>query len=372
MRTIKSLRLGLFAGTNPERFLFCLAIACMTAGEARSEDSILVDSRSIDSQVELFWNTLSTLEFRCEESASDTGGRIDRTRPFARYDYRSASGAKRSLTSYNVFPDGKIEVTKCFKENGQTRHDITPFSTDASSIAAVTTRSETNTQEEYNDVMFSCMVLLFPGGRSIPSWIGPDAQLSRTEVDGQSMVELVVKHPKTKRLIRCTLDPGHDWLARKVLLGSGKGEKFWIVEEFQRDNGRWFPARGRFSASTSTGLKPFLFEISNLKINRIADESQFVLPALPDGVFVQDQRSGQQSIKGGVEAGKRLRERYVPITNAAASDSVAERPNDVGKSHSPLLAEQYPPRFPWIVLPLIVAMVAIAMAVFWSWKNSRG
>lgn len=351
--------------------LSCILV--FSCASARVDGGPGTDREAVRENASLWWESLSTLEFRCDEAAPGAGGTIDSTKPFTRHEYRSAPGGCRAITSSARFPDGKIVVTKKFREDGKIRCDILPFSADSNSISSITVRNQRNTGEEYHDVMFSTMWLIMPGGRPVHSLIDAGATVSPRGSEDELLVDVVAKHPKTGRPLLCTLDPGHDWLPKEVTSGTGRSQHRWSVETFRRDNGRWFPATGRFTATTPKGIQDYRFEVSEVRINRPLDRASFAMPVLPDGVLILDQRTGTNSVKGGPEAERRLRSRFVAATTRSADPRA---PGGTHAASDPTHADVFSAtasreRFPWSRLLFYGSTTAIVAGVLLAALRGR-
>jgi hypothetical protein len=107
------------------------------------------------------------------------------------------------------------------------------------------------------------------------------------------------------------------------------------------------------------------FTVVRLAINRPIPDSAFVLPPIPDGVFIDDQINlGKSGPKGGRIAGVRYRERYEPKTSP--EDSKPNRPPAPA-----LRANPDPPRTPWgPILAAVAGCFLLASAIAW-WLQRR-
>lgn len=314
-------------------FLVLLSFALAPAPIATAEQ---LDKSKILENVRLLESSRESVEFTCDELRLNDSGNIAEGISFARYKFWAASGGRRALIATTVYPDGRYEVLHNFREDGRVRCDILTFKDEPKSIKSINIKNQTNTELSYTGMMFSAMWLLNPGGVPLHSLLNGPATLEEAGEDGKRVIVLNAVHPKKGGRLLCMLDSEHDWLPREVVRGLPPKGLSWKVDKFQRDNGRWFPSEGRFTAHTPDKPIDLRFRITNLKINRPIPPSVFTVPAITEGVMVQDDRTGESFFQGGPRAQKALYDRHgmtrkKPALQAKSEErSAARRPLKIG------------------------------------------
>jgi hypothetical protein len=101
-------------------------------------------------------------------------------------------------------------------------------------------------------------------------------------------------------LVRCWLDPEHDWLPVRVKIGEGDSIEY-VVDAFRLVDGRWMPSEGRSTHVYSDWTERTIFKVLHARLNQPVDPARFVLPRKTSGAMVYDVAQGRMYVEGGLE-----------------------------------------------------------------------
>ena len=125
--------------------------------------------------------------------------------------------------------------------------------------------------------MNSLLWLLFPGGKSCFDQLQSGGSLLTSE--NESEFRTAFEFNRKGRAVHCSIDPDHDYLPRRVVIGGADETVVFVAREFKKFGGHWFPAAGfvmndpKMATDRSTG-----FRVVKLKLNEPVDTATFEMP----------------------------------------------------------------------------------------------
>lgn len=301
------------------------------------------------------WDAVDTLEVRGEEFPCDDEGRraVGPKSHTMTFDLKCGTGGRRALKLTDVAPDGKRTVLLWFQEDGRKKYLLTPFPDDADAIDVAHAEGQTDTSENSTGAMTIFLWLWTPRGRPLYAYLDEGAALDSVPEPGGGE-SVVMSFRPNKKLIRCVLDPAHDWLPRVV---EAEGSDRKEVTEFRREGGLWFPVAGTQRQLKDRPNRPKTvqgFRIDALHVNRPLPASTFGPTGLPDGTLVVDRVSNKSDYRGGRAARKALEAKH-PVAVVPGRTVVASRE---------------PERFPWRLVIAAASILCLA-AAWWSRRGRR-
>ncbi|GIW86191.1 MAG: hypothetical protein KatS3mg108_0515 [Isosphaeraceae bacterium] len=309
-----------------------------------------VDRDALRSELKLLWDSLSSLEFHCEDVSLAADGEIDRSVGSNHFDFAWTSAGNRSLKIWAVKPSNEMKLIGWETRDSHRSYSINTFHDDLEAISQVFIDALPPPGDPDRGATVSPLWMLMPQGIPLYQHLdrGPSVKLEL--VNGKCVVELT-----GKRNIRLTLDPEHDWLASRVEFASGSS---LTVRRFGRDNGRWFPVEILLDDPNAEQYPQSLSLVTELRINRPIAPSKLTLPELPDGVYVEDRIAGHSAFRGGAEARERLESRH---TAPVRTDVRSERP---------VVAASSPSGLPWPGIVASVSLALIGAGGLLAWRRS--
>lgn len=312
------------------------------------------DQTNIESIQKSWWESISTLEFRCDEYPLGETTRLGSGATCLRFHFAQAMEGRRALEVTKIAPDGSVPVERRI-DAGKVSYTLVPFSGHPDSVSSMLIENQRSMHDNYQGVMFSVLWVIMPGGIPIARQIERGGELTAHQTNRGPEIILVFKGESAN--FACTLDPLHDWLPASVDVNS-KPPVFWRVTRFTKESGHWFPQEGRF-----TGIKPGGaieergFQVHDLRINRGIPTSRFARPTLAEGTYIRDQTAtkGTRVHSANQRLSRaelfRLRERY-----ALQFARPEIRPKENGDK-SPLTAARDEPKS---LAPLVVGVFSLA------------
>ncbi|AMV40617.1 hypothetical protein [Planctomyces sp. SH-PL62] len=298
-----------------------LLLAPAAPQTCRAEIPSIPELRSI---LKSQWDSIATVEHTCHEYMPDPE-RPGKFKPA--YFVYETSRSKGGLTSYRVasiLSDARrVEIARLI-EDGNKRHDYKFFDRHPDVMSTVKISRQPSIDGALENTTNSPIAwLTTPGSKPIHEHFTDSIKLASVEDGDAKCIEATFPINKYSS-VRCLLDPDHDWLAKRVELLNDDGMK-WVVTKFQRDNGRWFPEEGTWTALVAGRPTEMHFVVSNLKINRDIPPSRFKPLAITKDAWVTDVISDKQYIWQGTLASRRQLE--VRSTTTPGTDRVPEGPS---------------------------------------------
>lgn len=332
---------------RPICFMIGLALLCHAALPVSScaapGGSIATKDRAeVREILKRSWDSLGSLEFCCEEHLVQASRPREGGDTFNVFEFKWAPGNRHSMRMLRVEPDRTSRVVYETREDGHRRYapHRVPGHPDVTSILSLS--SIKSGYDEYRTLMNRVLWVVMPGGRPLYKRLDEPGTVVSTNEGGAAVI---FRHKGG--MVRCELDPDHDWLPRRVVLGKDARSRI-TVDRFARDNGRWFPVEGRSESDRNAeqkGTDSLRFVVTRFAINRPIDERDFGPPPLSDGAIVEDLTAGKARVLGGIQARRAFDKKY-PVSPKATR--IAEEPAE---------AAQGPRSFPW-TLALSVGSVS--------------
>lgn len=267
------------------------------------------------------WESLGSLEFRCEERALDTAGTQKSGDPVNVFEFKWAPGNRAAMTMARGDVDGSNMVVYERREDGRRRYALNKVPGQPNVTSVMSILSIKSNSDEHIMIMNNLLWILMPGRR--PLYTRFDEPGTVVSTNDEESAGVVVAFPHKGGMIRCELDPDHDWLPKRVLLGKDANTSI-TVDRFARDNGRWFPVQGRHEWLNNPERKQTKFVVTRFAINRPIPERDFGPPPLPEGAVIEDLTVGKTQIVGGVPARQRFVKKYFPAPKAARATEELE------------------------------------------------
>jgi hypothetical protein len=314
------------------------------------------DLDEVRRELDAGWQSLQTIEFECREYLLDEANRPRKGLSELDFHFAYQAGGRWAYATWQVDLEGNRRPLEDTRQDGRKQYQVFARKGHPDVIDFAQISTQTSTADTYDGGMQVALWLWIPGGKPPIAHLrsGGRLEIERT-LDGRETVVLVSSHKGHP--LRCELDPEHEWLPRRVLLGDFAE---YVATDFRRDNGRWFPSEG-FGI---TRLGPSRaqrdgFRVTSLAINRGIFPSTFQMPRLAPGVIVQD-AAGKGEIVGGQAARETLEREYPSAPAAQAA------PGDTGSVGGP------PDARVAIWLLAAVGVGLLTMAVFLWYRQQRG
>ena len=260
-----------------------------------------ISREELRDQLKDAWAGLESVSFRSIER-SDGGPRVDQE-----YDFALASGGRSAYHGMNDV-EGRPKRVEDVREDGKRLYQVSSFRGHPGSTESVSISNQRSTSEQYRGGMFRALWAFLPGGKPIHAWLD-GAAISYPEGDKpDGLVRVATIHGKRPLIL--DLDPRHDYLPRRVDL---VGKQTIVVEEFARDSGRWFPARGHSTERLGDAVEDarMTFVVDRLRINRPIDPARFGPPPAPEGGMIVDHVQGKRQYVGGTSARDAAVNKYI-------------------------------------------------------------
>ena len=287
------------------------------------------------------WDSLDNVSFRYEEYNLNPDGSPNLTPGMTRIDYSFAAGGRRAYRMAIV--KGGLEAgSEQWFQDGKNRYVFTFLEKNPQVIDLIRVLKQPDTHEDNRNAMSPPLWFLTPAGIPIYQHLISGAELGKcTDPDYQACMLLVIKRRST--LIRYTVDPSKDWLARRVRVGDFSE---YTATRFCKNQGRWFPCEGQI-IKDKNGAKPVSvgFRVSNLSLNRPSSIDPYKLPKLEEGTIINDPHAHKTKIIGGELGRSKFEQKYGLNL-------------DETEQGEPMAAESNPPASWW---PLITAALSIAL-----------
>lgn len=269
------------------------------------------------------WEGIATLEYRLESQSPGDG----RSGSGVRFSYEIAIGPNGRRSARVVLENDKDRSphVQDIRSDGQKEYIVEYLEGTSDVIAQVRINNVQGSPGVGGITMNEALWLFAPGGKPLYEYIDSSAKLSAAEASKLLLEFDIDRH----RRVKCVLDPDRDLLPTQLVLTYDKGSDIFIADKFIRDNGRWFPAEGRM-ISPGHALKERRFVVTQLRINRLMDDSRFGVPRnLKDGVVVWDRTSRTKVRFVGGEAGRRrFAAKYASLIKKASEGELLTAPRD--------------------------------------------
>jgi hypothetical protein len=317
------------------------------------------DRQALRDRLKLLWDSLASIELRCEEYVPDARGDRDLGRFHTDYHFCHKKENFWFCDTQSVSATGVRKPIDQIRQDGLRRQQVRMFKDFPGEISDVDIKNQVSTPEEYTEAKFSALWLFLPGGRPPYLYLDQGAPISKAEDFGPSCVAIDAVHRNNR--LRLILDGDHDWLPRRVESSDGEDIHIHEVTHFTRDNNRWFPSEGQFTHPTPKGPVRKLFVVTLTRINRKVDERLFRLPVLPPGVRVSDDIAKKVTFQGGEQAYPIRQSRYLVKDKNLPHDHAAPQ------QAQPILADRTPRGWPWsqVILGSSVGLILIATGLWW-------
>lgn len=315
----------------------------------------VLDRPELKSRLRQLWDSLDTLEYRCESYKIGYFGRPDEAN---RIIYENAIGPQGRWASKVFFvKDGNAsQLMQDIRADGKREIVLQYIPGSSEVVEQVRVSNLQDRSSVFGDPMNEVLWLFVPGGKPLHERLDRDVELSIDD-EKRTVVGIDID---AERHVNCSLDPARDWLPTHVHLRAGEVEVDYDVERFGSDNGRWFPVEGRMrTRGDREELRHFV--VTSLRINRGIKDSAFTMPDnLEKGVAILDQTSKVRSrIVGGEEARNRFVAKY-------GSSFVKQSEGE------PLVAPRDPPEIPLsgVIATVSLLLILIAATVHFRGKRS--
>ncbi len=331
------------AKTSLMAALILLAVMPAIAGAAP------LDRKALRDTLKQMWDSLESVAYRCEEQTLDDKGKRRDDLGYSRWDIVLASGGRRARTLTAVRPGGE-EIMDRWREDGRRQYGFTPSPGANGKVDRLGISNQENTAENYTGPMCLPMWILTPGGKPLYSYLDGDAKVTPT-ADSAHPDRITLTVGSAESGFRCELDPDHDWLPAMITIG--EDFKIIVVEEFTRDQGRWFPHFGVEATTVLGKTTRVAFRVDELGINRPLPADTFAMPTPIPGAFVIDKTAHKSQFVGGLAAKKKLEKENAD----RATKTTAPRLNSASR-------EPASSPWPWILggVAAVVLMSAGALA----------
>lgn len=178
--------------------------------------------------------------------------------------------------------------------------------------------------------------------------------------DKTGFLEVHIKDPMS---ITVFVDPGHDFLVKRVEYRNENGDLIRVCEvTFREQAGRWFPAEQNIESYLDGELKPdSIIRISDPEPDPDVDPSLFLLSIPPDARVMPATLSEAEIDKMRAETGlegrpKPVKTASAPETSSPQEVSVSKSP-DAEKTTTPPASADKRPRGPWSLWSVVAAVV---------------
>lgn len=307
-----------------------IILALPTCSSATETDLSVND---VMERCRLAWRSLETLQFTQSEFNVEND-RIARERGFTRYEFSQASGGKRSLVVWGVYPD-REELVENFRQDGRRRYTIVPYDGHPEVAEKIGINIQPDSDDYYEGTMSSLLWLIVPAGKPAYVHLEEGGRLVADHQDNDGGLIAVQSTFKEQPLL-ILIDPERDWLPVKVEI---EGSMSIVATKFDTDNGRWFPVEGRMTKRQTVIIKPdgtieenpgnqtieHYFKVASFRINQPLASSSFSLPRVENGVMMVDMtgREVRTEVQGGESAYQERAARYSPPSNTT-DDALAD------------------------------------------------
>jgi hypothetical protein len=317
------------------------------------------DRQDLRDRLKLLWDSLASIEIRCEEYVADARGDRDLVRFHTENHFCHKKENYWFCDMQLVSATGVRKPIDQIRQDGLRRQQVRMFRDFPGEISDVDIKNQVSTPLEYAEAKFSALWLILPGGTPPYIYLDQGAPISKAEDYGPSCVAIDAVHRNNR--LRLILDGDHDWLPRRVESSDGEDIHIHEVTHFARDNNKWFPSEGQFTHPTPKGLVRKLFVVTQARINREVDEGLFRLPVLPPGVRISNDIAKNVSFQGGEQA--------YPIRQSKYLDKDKNLPHDNAAlpRAQPILADRTPRGWPWsgVIIGSAAGLILIAAGMWW-------
>jgi len=287
--------------------ILTFSAAATRAGDPDPQGGRLTDERrlAIRTALRQSWDALGSIELTCEEYYADAAGEPDKSKWKRIYDLTLANEGqagqavlKSVLRIREVGPDGETSVFNEVRRDGKNTYTIVPEGGKPDTQGFIHIKQQNNALDEYDGMTFSVLWLLMPAKRPLYKLLDEGNEVAEAGL-GNRTQGVTIRSSWNNVKIKVQLDPMHGWLPARIELGGSRNLSHYTVGEFKKANGSWYPASGRFMVATEDRqLKEKAFKVTAIKFNSPTVPGRFSMPAVKDGVPVQDEVAGRSYVKG--------------------------------------------------------------------------
>jgi hypothetical protein len=138
-------------------FLFILGLAMPQAPVFGQQ----MDRKTVRDALKQLWESLDTVEFRCDEFNLDRDGRPRRDDGFTRYYIAIGSNGQRAVTVTAVRPEGE-RIALNFREDGRRSVGVDVLPGKPAAVDKVCISNQQNTREDYRGPMCQPLWIMYP------------------------------------------------------------------------------------------------------------------------------------------------------------------------------------------------------------------
>lgn len=289
---------------GPGRSFCPTRIVAIALGLAAVADGGEVPSRvELEETLRRQWDSIETLQFRSIEEVRDRR-RVEAGAKPSVWHFALGRGSRRSVQWHY---DGRILYD--LREDGRRAYQTEYFGGTSESVNHTSVQNQSNTRDSYKGTMNLVLWTITPAGRPLYTYIADTEGIDEIERSGMRLLRVRTKD--RNRPVVLELDPAHDYLPRRVYVGDEERSLEYLVESFQRTDGRWFPKEGRLIDRMSGRADDLTtFDVESASINRPVPDALFAPPPAGEGVLVMDAVKSKATVKGGARARDALVDRY--------------------------------------------------------------
>ncbi len=327
---------------------------------ARASAAEASDRERIAKIRQAYWASIETMVVEIEEfplEAKDLDGDAE-LKPKSSsyvtlYDIAIASNGRRAMRFRTRSPEGEIRINSEVGEDGRNLYATKFFMTgqnDMDTINILKQKDQTSFLRELSSFLW----LLMPGGKTCFDQLQAGGRIVIPADRSRSEAEY--EFTRKGSAVHCEIDPEHDYLPRRVVIGEPDEKIAFEAREFKKIGGHWFPASGFVNNASKLGGDRYAgFRVVKLKLNEPVDPAMFQMPrVIPPGVQVVENTTFKGYVSGPPGARDEVAKRH-PASPAAVSGAAMDAPD--------LIAAEAPRVFPWRGLILAGGVAALVSAL---------
>lgn len=340
---------------GPVSFVLIANLAICSQSSAQALDRQVVRDR-----IAQWWDSIESIDAKYVRLKSQSGGGPSNY-AYQRQELAIASGGRVAVKLTRLSPEGLEDPALDERTDGKKKYQIEEVKQRPGLVDRVIVSNAPGGSDRYLGAMNDLLWIVKPGGLPLHRHLDEGAEFAVDRgSDGKPTYTIKFAYRFKDNVVKCELDPDHDWLPKRVSIGN---LTTFTVSKFSLENGHFVPAEGEIEESSRGEVFKSLFRVESIAVNRGVAIARFEGPPPNEGMLMMDQIKGKNYLKGGTAGRKKLESAY-PKSEPGANETAPEA--------EVVIVDRDPERS--FVLPVIAlsSLVCLCVAAFLRHRAMNG